>query len=229
MAKKISRKQLLKEPDEFISFTGKLIQTVIRCQKQIMIAAGVFITVLLIFTLTRIYTNRMDMKAFSLLDQANTQYHSMVNTMGSALALKEVENNFDHILNRYSRYQASKIAGIYYGNYCYDAGNYEKAAELFTKALDHFNKKPAYLNLILSGLAYSHKANKNHEASAKYFEMIAFSSLPLLKDEALFNLGKSYDELGNETKRDEAYKMLVSDHPDSIYTQLIKDRFSITG
>lgn len=222
MAKKISRKKLLKEPDEFITFTGKIIRQIIAYQKQIFIVLGIVVAMFLILSLTRYVTNRAENSAFALLNQANTQYQSLLQNSGPAPALKEVQPDFENILDDYSRYQAAKIARVYYANYCYKAGEYNKAAELYTKALDHFKTDPAYRNLILSGLGYSYTALEDHEKSAQYFEMIVSSDLALLKDEAIFNLGKSYEALGEKNKRDEMFQTLVLEYPDSIYSMLVK-------
>jgi tetratricopeptide (TPR) repeat protein len=229
MAKKVSRKQLLKKPDEFITFTGKTIQQIVTYQKQIFIAVGIVLAVVVIFSLMKFFTNRAENKAFTLLSQANSQYQSLLENMGPAMALREVEKNFDQILNEYSTYQSAHLARFYYANYSYKAGEYDKAVELYTKAREYFKDEPIYLNLILSGLGHSYEAKKDHEKSAEYFQMILSSDIPLLKDEALFNLGKSYDVLGREAEKNDAYKTLISDYPDSIYTPLVKDQMAFSG
>ncbi len=222
MAKKISRKKLLKEPDEFITFTGKVIRQIIAYQKQIFIVIGIVVAMFLILSLTRYITNRAENTAFALLNQANNQYQTLLQSSGPALALKEVQQDFENIIDDYSRYQGGKIARVYYANYCYKAGEYSKAAELYTKALDQFKKDPVYRNLILSGLGYSYKGIEDYEKSVQYFGMILSSDIALLKDEAIFNLGKSYEALGKTNKRDEMFQTLVLEYPDSIYSMLVK-------
>jgi tetratricopeptide (TPR) repeat protein len=226
MAKKISRKQLLKEPDEFITFTGKLIQLVSTYQKQITIVLGIFVAVFLIFSIIKFYTNRTENNAFTLLNQANNKYSSLLLSQDASAALKGVEKDFEYILNHYSGYQGGKIARVNYAAYCYRAGEYEKASSLYTTALQDFEKNPSYRNLILNSLGYSYKGNKDYEISAKYFEMIASSNTPMLRDEALFNLSKLYVILGKDNKSIEMLKTIVSDYPESIYFELAKDQLS---
>ena len=45
-----------------------------------------------------------------------------------------------------------------------------------------------------------------------------------MQDEALFNLGRIYHTLGNPEKSKASYEKIVSDHPDSIYIELAKDK-----
>lgn len=222
MAKKVSRKKLLKEPDEFITFTGKLIRLVSTYQKQITIILGIVVSVFLIISIFKFYTNRMENNAFTLLNQANDKYSAVLSSQDASTALKEIEKDFEYILSEYSGYQGGKIARVNYAAYCYRAGEYDKASSLYTTALKDFEQNPSYKNLILNGLAYSYKAKKDYENSIKYFEMIASSEIPMLKDEALFNLSKLYLILGKKSKSIEVLSTIVSDYPESIYFELAK-------
>lgn len=222
MAKKVSRKKLLKEPDEFITFTGKLIRLVSTYQKQITIILGIVVSVFLIISIVKFYTNRMENNAFTLLNQANDKYSAVLSSQDASTALKEIEKDFEYILSEYSGYQGGKIARVNYAAYCYRAGEFDKASSLYTTALKDFEKNPSYKNLILNGLAYSYKAKKDYENSVKYFEMIASSKIPMLKDEAFFNLSKLYLILGKKSKSIEVLSTIVSDYPESIYFELAK-------
>lgn len=224
MAKKISRKQLLKEPDEFITFTGKLIRLIQKYQKQFTMAIGTVIALFLIFSIVKIFSNRAQDTSFALLNQANEKYKSILLSKDAVTALKEVEKDFEHILNEYSNYQGGKIAGINFANYCYQAGEYERASGLYETALKNFRENPYCMNFILSGLAYSYMAKKDYENSVKYLEMMVASDIPILKDEALFNLSKLYEILGKADKKTEVLNKIVSDYPESVYFEIAKDQ-----
>ena len=47
-----------------------------------------------------------------------------------------------------------------------------------------------------------------------------------MRAEALYNLGWLYDKLGQTEKSKEAYNKIVSEHPDFIYIDLVKERMS---
>ena len=79
-------------------------------------------------------------------------------------------------------------------------------------------------NLILSGLAYSYKAKKDYKTSVKYFEMIVTTPDYSIKDEALFNLGELYAEIGDQNKSIDAFKKILSDHSGSMYTEIVKEK-----
>ncbi len=225
MAKKVTRKQLLKEPDEFITTFGKTVRLATAYKKHIGIAFAVAIVAGLAFGLLSVLKNRAEDQAFALLAQANQKYQSSLDAnKDPKKALEDAKGDFENIVKEYSGYKGGQVARVEFANYCYEGGEYDRAAELFKKALDDFGGDPSYRNFILSGLGYSHEAKKDYEASARYFEMISGSDSRILKDEALFNLGRIYAELGNSEKSVAAYDKLASDYPDSIYIDLIKDQ-----
>ena len=45
-----------------------------------------------------------------------------------------------------------------------------------------------------------------------------------MKDDALFNLGKIYAELGDSAKSEQAFRKILADHPHSIYTEAVKEK-----
>ena len=45
-----------------------------------------------------------------------------------------------------------------------------------------------------------------------------------IKDEALFNLGELYAEMGDNVKSIDAFKKILSDHAGSIYIEIAKEK-----
>ena len=128
------------------------------------------------------------------------------------------------ILDKYSEKNAGKLARIIYANICYNAGNADKAIELYDKAIQEVENDASFKNLVLSGLAYAHEAKKDYKTAIRYFETIANGNDPLMKDEAFFNLGRLYAETGEGEKSMNAFKTIVSDYTDSLYLELAKER-----
>ena len=56
--KRVTRKQLLKEPDEFISFTGKLIQFSRQHDREITYAVSAFFIIVVALAAFRFFSNR---------------------------------------------------------------------------------------------------------------------------------------------------------------------------
>lgn len=222
--KRVTRKQLLKEPDEFITFSGKLIRFVDKYKIQVLCAFGILFVSIIIISGIRYFSKQSEKKAFALLEQGIAKYEKSVTDNGPEKAYADIKEDFDLIQKKYSRKDGGKLAGIIYANICYDAGDFNQAIILYDKALEDFMANQSLKNLILSGLGYSHEKKKNYQDAIKYFEMIVLGSESMMKDEALFSLGRLYAEIGNLDKSISSYKRIISDFSDSIYTDLVKEK-----
>jgi tetratricopeptide (TPR) repeat protein len=224
--KKISRKKLLKEPDEFITFSGKLIQFGRTYQKQLTIGFGTLFAILVIIAGVRYFTYKSEQKAFAALHKAKANYESILADTDPTEAYSKVKPEFQEIIDKYSRRQGGRLARIAYAHISYDSGAYPEAIVLYEDALDDFQGNPLLKHGILSGLGYSHAALNEDTTAIKYFEMIVDGPEQILKDEALFHLGALYEKNGNYTKSQEAFKAIVSDYPESLYVELAKEKTS---
>jgi len=222
--KRITRKQLLKEPDEFMTFTGKMIRFVKKYKVQIFFVFGILFAFVIIISGINYFSNRAENTAFTLLEQSKTKYENIANKNGIDKAYDAVKNDFELILKKYSRRDGGKLAGIIYANICYGAGDFDKAIELYGKALEDFYDSQPLKNLILSNLGYSHEKRKDYKDAAKYFERIVSGSESIMKDEALFSLGRLYAEMGDFDKSISYYKKIISEFNDSIYYELVKEK-----
>ena len=228
MAKKkpISRKELLKKPDEFYTISSRLFRFVLEHKKQFIGGLAALVAVVIVISGIRYFSQRAENRVFSMLDQSFSKYQTLAQQKDSVSAFHEVEAEFRQILKQDSRKEGGKISRIIYANLCYEAGEYEKAVSLYQQALEDFKNRPFIQALILSGLGYSHQAQKDHEKAIGFFDRIVAIPGAPLKDEALFNLGRLYAELGQAEKSRSAFEKIISDHPDSLYIEMVKEKIS---
>lgn len=220
--KKISRKKLLKEPDEFLTFSAKLFQYTVEHKYQLLAALGSIVAVVLIVTGVRYYTLRRSQEAFALLEKSRARYEKLLGEKDAQAAYEEVKSDFEQILDKYGNKAGGKLARVMFADICYRAGNPDQAILLYEKALTDF-QDPFIRNAIFSGLAYAYEKKQAYEKAAEYFEKVAASSDPVLKGQALFNIGRLYAALGDHEKSQTAYQQLVAEQPDSIYIDLVKE------
>ncbi len=221
-----SRKRDLNNPDEFISFWTKLFDFVTAHKVQVSCAFGAFLIMLIIGAASLYYLKKSENKAFSLLQEGVAKYQTLLKTEGPDKALKGAEKDFERIINNYSQRQGGILARLYYADMCYAAKDYGKAITLYNQLLAEFNDEPFLKNLVLSGLGYCYEAKKDYKTASGYFEMVATAQDYPLKDEALFNLGEMYAAVGNKDKSISTFKKILSDYPESIYTEIVKEKIS---
>jgi len=180
---------------------------------------------LIIFAAVTVYFLKIsENKAIFLLQQSVAKYQTLMNAGNPNKAYLEAEKDFGQIMEKYSGRQGEKLARFTYAGICYAAGEYDKAIANYDKSLVELNDEPFLKNLILSGLGYSYQAKKDYKTSVKYFEMIEATPDNSIKDEALFNLGELYAKIGDKDKSTDAFKKILSDHPGSMYTEIVKEK-----
>jgi tetratricopeptide (TPR) repeat protein len=228
MAKKLkkTRKELLKEPDEFITISGKLIGFIVEHKNQITYALGLIVALALIFSGYRFFSIRSENKASALLDQGLAKYEKFKNDKQPVVAYDQVSADFQLILDKYGNKKNGKIARLTYANICYKAGKYEQAIELYKKSLKDFEKHPTIHNQVVGSLGYAYEQQADYASAISYFEPLSSTPDTIMRGEALYHLGWLYDKLGQTEKSKEAYKKIVSDHQDFIYIDLVKERMS---
>ena len=224
--RKKTRKELLKEPDEFMTISGKLIGFAVDHKNQLTYALGIIVVLALVISGYRFFSIRSENKALSLLDQSMTKYEKVKNDRKPAETYEQVSADFQLIIDKYGRKNSGKIAKLTYANICYKAGKYEQAIELYNGSLDDFEKYPAIHNQVLGSLGYAYEQQNDYASAVRYFEKLSSAQGTIMRSEALYRLGWLYDKLGNTEKSRAAYNAIISDYPDFIYIDLVKERMS---
>ena len=228
MAKKrVTRKQLLKEPDEFITFSNRMIKLGVAYKKQLMVAAGVFCASVLVFVGVQYVSGRSQVKALSLLENAVARYGQAVAQKGPLEAVEEVEKDFELILKKYSSNAGGRLARVTFAQYNFAAGRPDRAIALYEKALDDFNEAPFYKAIIVSGLGYAHALKGDPQKAISYFEQVVSGPEAGSKSDALFNLGLLYGQTGQKAKSIESFKRIKDEYPESFYSGLAGGKASI--
>ena len=221
-----SRKELLKKPDEFITLTGKIINLYRDYQNHIFYALCAITAVVLIFLGYRFFVQRAEIKAFSMLQQTQSEYQTLKAASSAAEAYGKVSEAFQGIINKYGGNAGGRLARVIYANISYDAGQYDSAIALYKQALNDFKDDKAVYNLILNSMGYAYQQKGDSQNAAVYFEQAASVSDSLVREEALFNLGWVYQKLGEAAKSRETLQKIVDDYPNSIYFDLVQEELS---
>jgi len=228
MAKKIkkTRKELLKEPDEFITISGKLIGFMVAYKNQLTYALGIIVALALIFSAFRFFSIRSENRASALLGQGLAKYEKLKKDAQPLEAYDQVSADFQLILDKYGSKQNGKIARLTYANICYEAGKYEQAIELYKRSLKDFENHPTIHNQVVGSLGYAYEQREDYSSAVSYFEKLSSTAQTIIRGEALYHLAWLYDKLGQTEKSKAAYNKIINEHQDFIYIDLVKERMS---
>ena len=222
--KRVTRKQLLKEPDEFLTFSAKAIRFVSNNQKPVFgVIIGV-VVVALAFAGFRYFSNLSERKAYEMFEQGRLQYLAEISGDKTAPAQEKATEQFEKVIREYRSTNAARFSLLVYADMSYHRGDYKKAIELYQEALGAFSGEGSIQKLILGGLAYAYEAEKDYKSAAEYFQRITDTQDEFMKADACYNLGRIMEALNHEEKALEAYNKVVQAYPDSVGFQIAKEK-----
>jgi tetratricopeptide (TPR) repeat protein len=220
--KKKTRKELLKEPDEFLTLTSRVLGWAAEYKKQINMAVLGVLSVGVLVSAYIYYVNHQESRAANLLAQALEKLEQLGPGKPTSKTVQEVSEDFKRIFNDYGSRSNGGLARLLYANLCYETGDYAQAAELYKASLPQFTEQPMIHFQILKSLGYTYAALNDPGTAAGYFEQALAGGTKDLQDDLLFNLGDLYARLGQKDKSTDLFKRILNEHPDSIYANLVR-------
>ena len=225
MAKKrVTRKKLLKEPDEFITTTGKLVSWARENTRQLLVACGLFLGVLILIASYGYYQQKRSKAAEQLYNQAMAKYQTAGGEKDPAAALAAVQPDLERLTGEYGGQPAGKLGRVLYGNFSLAAQARDEAVGIYLAALEDFGSDASLANFIRNGLGAAYSQKGEFQAAIEQYEKIVSGSSHVLKDSALFHLGRLYEAMDQPDKSREAYRQLSTEFPDSMFTELVKTK-----
>jgi tetratricopeptide (TPR) repeat protein len=227
MAKKpVTRKQLLKEPDQFISFSGKLIEFGRSNLKPILIGVGTLFVLVVILVIINQVSQSNERRASQMVESAMAKYSAALADTDAQTAFERIKPDFEALFAQYGNNHATQLARVMYGDISYDAGDADTAIAMYKHALDDVGQSVALKNIVVSGLAHAYQLKKEYPSAIQYFLRIAEGTDATLKRDAMFNLACLYENAGENEKRRAMLDRLLADFPGSAYEALVREEIS---
>ena len=222
--KRITRKQLLKEPDEFLTFSAKTIQFVGNNRRLVLgVAIGVVVAAIAVAGL-RYDAKVSERRAYALFERGRVSYMAEILGRPSTEPLSETAEPFWRVLRKYPKTHAAPLSLMAFANLSYFRGDYEGAIDLYQRASRAFREDGAVLKLTWNGLAYAYEAQKNFESAAEYYQKITDSQDEFMRGDACYNFARMMEAMNDQEKAIEAYKKVVKTYPDSVGFQIAKEK-----
>jgi len=213
--KSISRKELLKKTDEFITTSNKIANWVkVHYQKVIWVGA-VVVLVAGAFLGYRAYAAHQE-------KQGREAYFA-------ALELPEITEKIKKLSSvtaDYPRTQGAQKAWISLGHLYYQQKDFTRALNAYRSALSQGKLLPEFHSLTTESLAYVLEEKGDLKGAADTFSQLLKGPDPLLKENALLNLGRVYVKLGQTKEAKSTYQDFLKAFPHSIYAPLVRDRLA---
>ena len=222
--KRVRRKQLLNEPDEFLAFSAKAIRFVVDNQRMVICVAIGVVVIALAFGGYRYFSNLSERKACAMFERGRLQYLAEIAGDKTAEYQGKAAEQFEEVIRKYPSTDAAGFSLFCYADASYHMDDFQKAIESYQTALNAFSGNGAIRKLIWNGLAYAHEAQKDYTSAAEYFQEIIDDRGDFMKADAYNNYGRMMEALNQQDKALEAYNMVVQAYPDSVAFQIAKEK-----
>jgi tetratricopeptide (TPR) repeat protein len=223
MAKnRVTRKQLLKEPDEFITTASRVMGWARENTRNVVVGTCVLLGVAALLSIYSYHRQSRADAAETLLGNALGKYQTTMDDKGATAALEAVRDEFDELSASFGGTPAGRLGEVIYGNICIAGQDYDDAVVRYKKSLAKFGTESSLSNVILNGLATAYQQKGDYNQAVSFYKQMADGTRRVLKDAALFNLGRLYSQLGKEEESRNAYERLGNEFPQSMYADLVK-------
>ncbi len=229
-AKKVTRKQLLREPDEFITFTGRAIAFSREHGNTLAAVVGVLVAVGLLLTGIGWYHSRTRTKAMELYEQATARLAG-AEQAGKAgpEALAAVEKDLQMILDQYGDTPAGALALMTMGDVAYEKGDFPGAAKRYEQAVEKFTEDPMSLALAQNGLAHSLEAAGELDRALSAYQSVMQGPNKALAQDASFRAAMVLKAQGKTQEAQKALADFAEQYPDSPFAQVAREELTSLG
>jgi tetratricopeptide (TPR) repeat protein len=212
--KKISRKRLLKEPDEFISTTAKVMQFLRVHRREVTLYAVVAVALATAGLGGYSYFRWQKGKAQGIQQQGFQLYQETLNKAanpeGDKANYKKALEKFQEALAVYSWGNVGQLSRIYIGHCFYGLKEYDQAIQAYSRCLEG-----PFRSLALNGLGYCYESKGDYAKAAENYQKVAEEDGNPYQEESMLDLARCYEALKEKGKALEVYQKASAKYPKS--------------
>lgn len=223
--KKIPRKKLLKEPDEFITTTGKILQFLRSHQRQVILYGVIGLIILFIGAAGYYFLLWQEGKAQAIQHQARQIYTEALLSTSSPEdqneKYKSALEKFRESLSFYTRNKISQVAHLYLGHCHYALKEYPQAIAAYTRCLSG-----VYRSIARDGIAHSFEAQGDFAQALEHFQKNMEDEQNPYLLEAILGIARCYEALRQTPKALEFYEKALRKKPPERIADFIQRKIS---
>lgn len=225
MAEKKTRKELLKEPDEFISFSSRVIRHARENPKNY--AAGAIVAVLVVLGVLAWFAYRSHQEAASheAFEKAYQAYEEIAQQESvNPEKLDGVLAQLDQVTKDYGSLPAGEMALLYSGHVLYKKNDYKGALERYSRMQKTNLVKGGLGPLVLYHTAMTRMALKEYDQALVLFDELSKDNNSPYRREAYSSVAKLYELMGKNKEAVQAYRQYLKMFPEAPDAPFVKTR-----
>ncbi len=222
MAKRKIRKKHLKKPDEFITFSSKVI-TWCRDNMKIIAGAAALVTFFLIVTSGYfVFRASRETRARSLYEQAVALYPTDSTSPVSPLAYAASAEKLEEVKQRYGSTTVGIVASVDLGNIYFQQAEYDRAITCYNDFLQRTDLRHSLHDQVLESLGETHEAKGAWQEALEVYRRLASEGAPVYKTQAQLYLGRVYESIGDQQEAIVRYQNYLKENPSALDGEWIR-------
>lgn len=226
--KKISRKELLKEPDEFLTTSAKAVMYAQENPRRVVFGAAVILVCVLVAAGLYLVRKNQETKSERLFDQAFQQYQAITFAPEepSAEKLDKILSEFELVAKDYSSLPAGEMAVLYSGHVLYRKKDFKGALEMYERMQSTKIARTGLEALVLYHMAMTRFALKDYEKAEALFTQLSKDPNSPYRREAFAAIARIYESMAKNKEAAQAYKQYLKMFPEAPDAAFIRARLA---
>lgn len=219
--KKLTRKELLKTPDEFLTLSDRTFHFIREHSKQFINIGFIVLAVVVLGFAINWYLNSQTARALAAYNQAAMEIPP--ESEYDAGEVQQAISALEGVVKEWNAKQPTQYALLDLGRLYYRAGEYDKSLDAYQKFLATISKSDDPLRYyVLDSIAYAYEAKGELDKAVESWNKIVALPGKLLKEEAYLGLGRIYQALNKKSEAAKAYQSYLTEYPNSPRAVLAK-------
>jgi len=225
--KKISRKELLKSTDEFMTLSEKVAQFVNQHMRQVKLVgiglAVIAVSYIAIWGYMK-HTNEMGQTAYN--DAYNALAQSLESEETDTSGIKKSEKLFEAVISDYGMSKAADLALPQVGHAKFETKNFDDAIGYYDEFATKTSDNEAYKTLTLLALAACYEAKGDMKKAEGILDGVIKNSDNPFRESAMLNLERIYRLDNQPEKANDILKTFAKEYSNSPFFPMVKARLS---
>ncbi|MBW2065769.1 MAG: tetratricopeptide repeat protein [Deltaproteobacteria bacterium] len=225
--KKISRKELLKKPDEFLTFSARAILYARQHAGKLKLLGAVVVAAILVYAGTNTYLKYVDKKGQ---ETYNAAYNRLIKGLqGEKPNLEELaksEQLFRKVMDEYGLSKSSGLALAELGYIKFTKGEYDEAISLYSSYMEEISGDWYYKSLAILALGACYEAKGDVRKAVDVLEPTSAGPGSFLKGQAMLGLSRLYELMGRDDRAEKVLEEFSEMFPSSPYLPFVRARLN---
>jgi predicted negative regulator of RcsB-dependent stress response len=230
--KKISRKELLKSPDEFLTLSGRAAAFFSAHIREVKIAGIVMAVILAGYLSIYGYMRHTDKKgqeaynlAYNMLtEDTDSNQQAQVPAPPDKEKLEAADDLFEEVIDEYGMSKAARLALPQVGHIKFTQQEYEEAARYYERFREEISGHPQYKDLTSLALASCFEAKGEFDKAVSTLTPIVEDPANPFRETAMLNLERLYRLDNQPEKARDILETFIQDYKRSPFLPMAKAR-----